>query len=202
MLPPVRCLSYLFQSTHPQGVRRRGCDKSYETCKFQSTHPQGVRLRQDHRLPIGKGFNPRTRRGCDQPRAGNCLPYVVSIHAPAGGATMCRVSSRVTRSFNPRTRRGCDEALCLPPAQCHCFNPRTRRGCDTFASMISTQKEVSIHAPAGGATPYPAEREEYIQFQSTHPQGVRPAGRRTRNRLGAFQSTHPQGVRLTGKHGY
>ena len=99
-----------FQSTHPQGVRQFDAESLAELQQFQSTHPQGVRLRQDHRLPIGKGFNPRTRRGCDQPRAGNCLPYVVSIHAPAGGATMCRVSSRVTRSFNPRTRRGCDEA--------------------------------------------------------------------------------------------
>ena len=118
---------------------RRGCDKygkgvPVSAEMFQSTHPQGVRQF------LAQVIN---------------LINVVSIHAPAGGAT--NSGGRVpphTLGFNPRTRRGCDArrliSLCplsvfqsthpqgvrrmrlrgLQHAQA-CFNPRTRRGCDT-----------------------------------------------------------------------
>ena len=56
---------------------------------FQSTHPQGVR-RTAGFIWLGRvyGFNPRTRRGCDVGMTReHCLQRQVSIHAPAGGAT-------------------------------------------------------------------------------------------------------------------
>ena len=37
------------------------------------------------------GFNPRARRGRDYTEAGVSQARMVSIHAPAGGATMCRM---------------------------------------------------------------------------------------------------------------
>ncbi len=36
------------------------------TLKFQSTHPQGVRLLTRLNQHLKRGFNPRTRRGCDK----------------------------------------------------------------------------------------------------------------------------------------
>ena len=122
-------------------------------------------------------FNPRTRVGCDlRPGFGGILPYtfqsthprgvrhhhdsndvavfLVSIHAPAWGATGTTV--KIT--------------LCAI-----CFNPRTRVGCDgslLTASVISTT--VSIHAPAWGATRSTSVHLGWvIVFQSTHPRGVR-----------------------------
>ena len=34
---------YIFQSTHPRGVRRKTCRVTKIHCVFQSTHPRGVR---------------------------------------------------------------------------------------------------------------------------------------------------------------
>jgi len=55
-----------FQSTHPHGVRRRLAKKEVTFMLFQSTHPHGVRQNE------------------------TCEPHsarIVSIHAPARGAT-------------------------------------------------------------------------------------------------------------------
>ena len=103
---------------------------------FQSTHPRGVRLAGDgiDITHLGR-FNPRTRVGCDvhflqsgslytwfqstHPRGvrrayllGSQRTDVVSIHAPAWGATRHdRWIDRRQPSFNPRTRVGCDTGL-------------------------------------------------------------------------------------------
>ena len=129
---------YQFQSTHPQGVRRLIVEKYLvKDLEFQSTHPQGVRpVETEFTAPAVPSFNPRTRRGCDCDQVdGRVLASIVSIHAPAGGATRwCFSAYRVSIGFNPRTRRGCDDGTFKPG------NAITR---------------VSIHAPAGGATSTP-----------------------------------------------
>ena len=62
---------------------------------------------------------------------------------------------------------------------------------------IHTDDNISIHAPAWGATFPPAYPCPSKQFQSTHPRGVRqfPPGVCIRPQI--FQSTHPRGVRPT-----
>ena len=99
------------------------------------------------------GFNPRTRRACDEwdhddyegravsiharvERAtgyGSLEKYIdeVSIHARVERATSrhCRAASSQTR-FNPRTRRACDTVFVLSRPSDERFNPRTRRACD------------------------------------------------------------------------
>ena len=78
-------------------------------------------------------FNPRTRVGCDDHRRVlEAVVAVVSIHAPAWGATMWG------RTLAVRLMR---------------FNPRTRVGCDAGqGDATSPAGIVSIHAPAWGAT--------------------------------------------------
>ena len=77
--------------------------------------------------------------------------------------------------FNPRTRVGCDDLSRFKLAlHLRNFNPRTRVGCDR-----------------GWGCRY----QELLQFQSTHPGGVRLLTRQNRAALGEFQSTHPGGVR-------
>ena len=115
-----------------------GCDSPslhilFRPPKFQSTHPHGVRLchvTYDFFL-IGY-FNPRTRMGCDavwvRPelvctvfqsthphgvRQKRCILdgelMIISIHAPAWGAThLRRMPVCGENYFNPRTRMGCD----------------------------------------------------------------------------------------------
>ena len=55
---------------------------------FQSTHPRGVRRGADLPGPgmVGR-FNPRTREGCDTSISRIRARLMVSIHAPARGAT-------------------------------------------------------------------------------------------------------------------
>jgi len=55
------------------------------------------------------------------------------------------------------------------------FNPRTREGCDaTRINYGGIRLQVSIHAPARGATMAPLAKAARIRmFQSTHPRGVR-----------------------------
>ena len=122
---------------------------------------------------------------------------LVSIHAPAWGATLiCSAASPTYPGFNPRTRMGCDQTACL-----------------LYAITIG----VSIHAPAWGATNRFDTGQSLDVFQSTHPHGVRQKVVLRRPRTpqvsihapawGAtlsffllevsykFQSTHPHGVR-------
>ncbi len=97
------------------------------------------------------------------------------------------------------------------------FNPRTRMGCDKDLNSFCVRYEVSIHAPAWGATSGLPLHISFDQFQSTHPHGVRRRTQRQAGRsvtvsihapawgatsadqacllLTVFQSTHPHGVR-------
>ena len=100
--------------------------------KFQSTRPWGAR----HNSPQG--------------RIGKEL---VSIHAPVGGATpLSRCRSKSVCSFNPRARGGRDPMQSRCGQQLTSFNPRARGGRDEETEAQRKQREVSIHAPVGGAT--------------------------------------------------
>ena len=166
-----------FQSTHPRGVRRSGAIMGTKTSVVSihapawgatGARPPGIRW-----MPC---FNPRTRVGCDsssffliisracfnpRTRVGCDLPPELPGEKVAG--------------FNPRTRVGCDSERSNHGPHLRCFNPRTRVGCDECKRQFSVvpkmfqsthprgvrpkatqreraEKEVSIHAPAWGAT--------------------------------------------------
>ena len=188
-------------------------------------------------------FNPRTRVGCDSFRTTKLVGRtLVSIHAPAWGATKKLVNSKnMTKMFqsthprgvrplgsslfpapqncfNPRTRVGCDTSVFAYFPIITSFNPRTRVGCDTVSGdVVIKVNQVSIHAPAWGATALTRLFRQLNRFQSTHPRGVRQiicslqnyiSCFNPRTRVGCdlpspytplhchqFQSTHPRGVR-------
>ena len=82
----------------------------------------------------------------------------------------------MSQCFNPRPRTGGDELLMIPSSKSDGFNPRPRTGGDPpRARQIEIRGDVSIHAPARGATKYasPEQTETYL-FQSTPPHGGRP----------------------------
>ena len=56
------------------------------------------------------------------------------------------------RNFNPRTREGCDHTRPTIRLSCQYFNPRTREGCDMRDYDLRGAIQISIHAPARGAT--------------------------------------------------
>ncbi len=121
---------------------------------FQSTRPRGARPDTERMLSEFHGFNPRARGGRDKhcgqntasflrvsihaPAGGATVTrraheyrYIVSIHAPAGGATVInRQYFRSDVRFNPRARGGRDNRLVHQQWLVFCFNPRARGGRD------------------------------------------------------------------------
>ena len=98
---------------------------------FQSTRPRGARLAQCDPGGLGRCFNPRARAGRDRRLDGRVL---------------------YARSFNPRARAGRDLSLAQTQLGFRSFNPRARAGRDLPFHAILYYTQVSIHAPARGAT--------------------------------------------------
>ena len=194
----------LFQSTRPRGARlsSRGSPRflpcvsihapawgatitsSSATAppdRFQSTRPRGARP------PVPawwssapRSFNPRARVGRDAVRQHPGLTSLVSIHAPAWGATRDRPGIGTGfGGFNPRARVGRDREGPSRRSAARSFNPRARVGRDCCSSRrhrrrfrfqstrprgarhhsaaaVADRHQVSIHAPAWGATSTPS----------------------------------------------
>ena len=75
------------------------------------------------------------------------------------------------------------------------FNPRTPVGCDVAAFEAGRWRDISIHAPQWGATVKVDWPRLMLEFQSTHPSGVRHIRCVMLPVPSLFQSTHPSGVR-------
>ena len=142
-------------------------------------------------------FNPRSREGSDNLAARASGLPVISIHAPAKGATFFflpilahssisihapakgatagrgRAGSRCS-DFNPRSREGSDYSS-LPSRYVVCdFNPRSREGSDYQRNPLYVSPKISIHAPAKGATMAYIKLCRHSGFQSTLPRRERP----------------------------
>ena len=167
-----------FQSTRPQGARpSEPCPTTDLASSFNPRARRGRDTVPVSPVNTNASFNPRARRGRDLNDYVDIGLGSVSIHAPAGGATRskCNMYPRRVR-FNPRARRGRDYSIRATGFCVGCFNPRARRGRDISGSgllgkMLKFQStrpqgarhiervrspaysKVSIHAPAGGATP-------------------------------------------------
>ncbi|SDZ33316.1 hypothetical protein SAMN05421547_11866 [Delftia lacustris] len=137
-----------------RGATSKRRPRKSRPCAFQSTRPHGARPGAE---PLTDGIGH------------------VSIHAPARGATGAAVGPAAARAcFNPRARTGRDikrgvrvgsrpkfqstrphgARLCGTSATMRwkSFNPRARTGRDGDELKGSIMDEVSIHAPARGAT--------------------------------------------------
>ena len=100
---------------------------------------------------------------------------LVSIHAPARGATLLRTRAGTFYcSFNPRPRAGGDEiprhSNCALSVSIHA----PARGATSVSCSMLPVTTVSIHAPARGATARRRQDDPCIRFQSTPPRGGRP----------------------------
>ncbi len=208
----------VFQSTLPQGERRDGKGHGFpchisihapargattSTWRFPLTAWNfNPRSRKGSDVPPAQGlryvryFNPRSRKGSDARLLRHRLLILISIHAPARGATtsysdtfifltisihapargatfICRKRRRGYGYFNPRSRKGSDQRHWPIKIQSVNFNPRSRKGSDFGDWVPDEWIEISIHAPARGATEIPQKGNGYKKFQSTLPQGER-----------------------------
>jgi len=148
------------------------------------------------------GFNPRARAGRDDVQQCYLDYVIVSIHAPARGATATvdtqarvkpfqstrprgarhntdnvNVSAITFQSTRPRGARPGGLFNLAPNGEFQSTRPRGARRTEMLAMFFV---HVSIHAPARGAT---NKRRAYIRF-------------------GLFQSTRPRGARQEEHHAY
>ena len=148
----------MFQSTHPRGVRRIKSAVCFWTYVVSIHAPAwGATVKQKLNQEQKKGFNPRTRVGCD-PQAYQDPVGIWTFQSthPRGVRPIGTARLSCEGSFNPRTRVGCDPRLSRCSMPSPRFNPRTRVGCDFTAVKVSLMLDrVSIHAPAWGATARP-----------------------------------------------
>ena len=128
-------------------------------------------------LDMVADFNPRTHVGCD---ALTFPTRIFSLHfnprTHVGCDTFSVKPSSDAVDFNPRTHVGCDRAANALQQWLEHFNPRTHVGCDKYVGKYCSKGVfISIHAPTWGATAALTAQIEKLQFQSTHPRGVRPS---------------------------
>ena len=144
---------------------------------------------------MGSCFNPRPRVGGDD-GVMECLSRLqVSIHAPAWGATYSDTLGNVDPMFQSTPPRGGRRDYPAKRTATNCFNPRPRVGGDETASKLPFTLDVSIHAPAWGATKPLQNFPSPLMFQSTPPRGGRPIIPFKMADPTEFQSTPPRGGR-------
>ena len=146
-----------------------------DSIEFQSTLPQGERLID---------FSGYTKS------------QIISIHAPARGATAAEAAAtRLLQHFNPRSRKGSDVLSC-PFNGIHDISIHApARGATAHFFRLEHHHNISIHAPARGATCTGLPGLQLKKFQSTLPQGERQHGMSSPSFAKLFQSTLPQGER-------
>ena len=121
---------------------------------FNPRSREGSDMTYNNTTLFNARFNPRSREGSDCAVVPCGLCQLVSIHAPAKGATLAYLQSlSLCFRFNPRSREGSDfSSAFLIFLVILCFNPRSREGSDEFHRDLFSALLVSIHAPAKGAT--------------------------------------------------
>ena len=163
-----------FQSTLPRRERRRTDGSRRPRMYFNPRSREGSDAICTSSCIVIKNFNPRSREGSDVSGFAVTVLLFISIHAPAKGATTALYLLLVRRQFQStlprrerlsavytaldhllfqstlprRERRYTDYKLCRG----YNFNPRSREGSDAFFSNSWLSIQISIHAPAKGAT--------------------------------------------------
>ena len=100
-----------FQSTLPRRERLGDHARYIKDFIFQSTLPRRERRALIRHLNLFRHFNPRSREGSDWLLWFFFRFSVISIHAPAKGATKKIIYQfPVSLYFNPRSREGSDSA--------------------------------------------------------------------------------------------
>ena len=149
----LRC-GLSFQSTLPRRERQYNRIEAVTGFPFQSTLPRRERpcaATVPTSTPFN--FNPRSREGSDTRYCMLVDNTVISIHAPAKGATM--IGGESDSGTGISIHAPAKGATCGPrkwSAMRWYFNPRSREGSDQTDKQTEPTARISIHAPAKGAT--------------------------------------------------
>ena len=119
-------------------------------------------------------FNPRSREGSDISRTiAGASSSVISIHAPAKGATANWLLHPISGKFQSTLPRRERRFYMIHQRKYWNFNPRSREGSDYNDFEVEKGSLISIHAPAKGATRKIWLLKILDLFQSTLPRRER-----------------------------
>ena len=183
--PPVMAsilpMNTVFQSTRPHGARLRSRQEPHpHAACFNPRARTGRDLPRLWKAKSGSGFNPRARTGRDSPR-GWWPDRAHSCFNPRARTGRDELADRLRAAigvFQSTRPHGARPTTSVPTSSGHCFNPRARTGRDDGSDHRRLPAaEVSIHAPARGATVQGAGVVGCRLFQSTRPHGARRCSR-------------------------
>ena len=208
MHPCPLALHFLVSIHAPtRGATSAGLSNGPASCGFNPRGREGRDAPIFRRRPRTLSrFNPRAREGRDAAHAmGVVAAYLVSIHAPARGATRHVRRDHIAigkfQSTRPRGARPPVGARSDAVSVVSIHAPA--RGATSTVRQKVPPIAVSIHAPARGATSVtPSGAAQPHRFQSTRPRGARLRGSRAYLVPVAFQSTRPRGARLIAEYWY
>ena len=140
---------------------------------FQFTRPRGAR-RLLAVLPCHFVVSIHAPTGGATLRGAPCDKVLrVSIHAPTGGATLADGLPHGRRRFNSRAHGGRDSSARSARASSLFQFTRPRGARQKINYYVIGGQYVSIHAPTGGATPSAKKCLRGKRFQFTRPRGAR-----------------------------
>ena len=175
-LPQSSPQSATFQSTLPRGERQLFSQFFKLIFEFQSTLPRGERPSSFFNISSCFLFQSTLPRGERRTQHDIlCYNSIISIHAPAWGATEDRL--RCGRNINISIHAPAWGA--------------------TLQNSEKGDKRIKFQStlPRGERPSYDPDGEMEITFQSTLPRGERPSYMSRRTFFGIFQSTLPRGER-------
>ena len=164
----------MFQSTHPRGVRHLFLPLM-DMAGFQSTHPRGVRLFEPLSHLLRCGFQSTHPRG-------------VRRRSHPAGCQLGKFQSTHPRGVRPEHLRS--------EGHISWFQSTHPRGVRRRNILQVANRDVSIHAPARGATSAIHISRNLNRFNPRTREGCDPGYKNVYWCTKMFQSTHPRGVRL------
>ena len=120
-------------------------------------------------------FNPRSREGSDPVSFSVLVKSIISIHAPAKGATYRYFHAlHLQKDFNPRSREGSDVVALNVLRMAGIISIHApAKGATKPCKHCVVCSIISIHAPAKGATSQQSMQRSVTVFQSTLPRRER-----------------------------
>ena len=187
-----------FQSALPRGERLACVGNLTKSCKISIRAPaRGATYTPTQHLS-SKLFQSALPRGeRHDRRAGDDRSKAISIRAPARGATMRYWQQSKTIIFQSALPRGERPRRWRQQSSRQNFNPRSREGSDGTGDDFHNYGNISIRAPARGATKHTFFLHRRVLFQSALPRGERPILSKKSSSVSTFQSALPRGERPT-----
>ena len=189
----------IFQSTLPQGERREFLEVPEGGELFQSTLPQGERPRINHSNLCYMIISIHApARGATTFLLRTRRYFIISIHAPARGATQLQeLRQDLIDYFNPRSRKGSDGSRKRDIEKAIKFQSTLPQGERPTATLLMlTWSDFNPRSRKGSDSAYRTTSSQLHLFQSTLPQGERHILYLEHKIRLRFQSTLPQGERL------